>query len=288
MSEEREEVEIETPEQFDELASRYFPADDEPDDTPGDDPEEQVDEAETDDAPGEEVDDTPETEPEKPDLHELQAKELQRFQQLNATLEKQLADHEANPTPETQAKIEKTRSRLDDLIEQGDEVDPYKATRTLAEEGKAQKELLTQLQEAVQNTAGASSQQVAQLQRQMHRLQFQIANPDLGERYDELMRQAAEEVDKVFGAPPANASPAVAAMYEKADAAALARIVAEAKSKAEQADSQPATDTAPPPKKPVATQPIKTKSGASKRPAKTPEQREAEWIAKFEKLAQDD
>ena len=205
----------------------------------------------------------------KLDTSALMDKELQKIQQLRATLERDVAAAQANPTAETIKKAEATKSRLDAIIESSDDVDPYKAAVTLAQEGKAQEAKLAELQSAVESTAGMSSQQVAAMQGQMARLQFKLDHPALSDRYDELAQAAAAEVDRMLGEAASKAPPEV---LMRLDAAAFQRLI-EAEESKSQAENVPATEAPPPRKKPVATSPIKNKSGKSSKPEETEEQR---------------
>lgn len=212
----------------------------------------------------------PETEPDnKPDTSGMVDKELQKIQQLRATLERQVAAAQANPTAETIGKAEATKSRLDSIIDSQDDVDPYKAAVTLAQEGKAHEAKLADLQKAVDTTAGMSSQKVAEMQGQMARLQFKIDHPSLADRYDELAQAAAAEVDGMLGEAASKAPPEV---LMRLDGAAFERLIKAEEAKS-QAENEPATDAPPPRKKPVATSPIKNKSGKSSKPEETEEQR---------------
>lgn len=279
MSEEREELEIETPEEFDEIADKYFG--DHDDETDSDLPEEAAEEV---DDGEDQVDDDPPAEPDepaKPDLHELQAKELQRTQQLNATLEKQLAAFQANPTPEGRAKIEKTKSRLDAIVEAGKDVDAYEASVILADEGRKQAAKLEQLEGLLAKSTGASDNQVAMLQRELGRLRFRQDHPQLADRYDDLAREASATVDAQWGDRVKQLDPRDLA---RLDSIEFGRIVDRELGKLK-TDSTKPTD-APPSrdKKPVATKPIKTKSGDSTRSNKTLDQLEDEWVKKFERM----
>lgn len=213
-----------------------------------------------------------EAEVSKPDTSALMDKELQKIQQLRATLERDVAAAQANPTAETIKRAEATKSRLDAIIESSDDVDPYKAAVTLAQEGKAHEAKLAELQKAVDTTAGMSSQQVAVMQSQMARLQFKLDHPSLADRYDELAQAAAAEVDAVIGQLPANPSREMREMIARLDGAAFQRLI-EAEESKSQAENVPATEAPPQRKKPVATSPIKNKSGKSSKPEETEEQR---------------
>ena len=205
----------------------------------------------------------------KLDTSALMDKELQKIQQLRATLERDVAAAQANPTAETIKKAEATKSRLDAIIESSDDVDPYKAAVTLAQEGKAQEAKLAELQSAVESTAGMSSQQVAAMQGQMARLQFKLDHPALSDRYDELAQAAAAEVDRMLGEAASKAPPEV---LMRLDGAAFERLIKAEEAKS-QAENEPATEAPPPRVKPVATSPIKNKSGKSSKPEETEEQR---------------
>jgi hypothetical protein len=256
----------------DEVLARYFPEDtpeaDEPeedaevDDVSDDEGDEPEDEAEP-DVSGEA--DEPEEQPAAPDYSELQSKELQKLQQLNATYAKQLAAYQANPTQEAAAKVEKTKSRLDAIVESGKDVDPYEASVYLAQEAKAHEAALAELQKSVADTSGMSAKQTASLQQQMARIQFKLDHPDLGDRYDELAQAAASEVDEMLGDAVKAAPPEVLA---RLDYAAFMRRVQAEKAKLESVE-EAAPEAPPTRKKPVATNPVKTKSGKSQKPSQS-------------------
>ena len=244
---------------------------DEPGDDVVDDSADEVDEDAAEDA-GDDAADPPAPVSDKPDTSAMMDKELQKIQQLRATLERDVAAAQANPTDEAISRVQKTKSRLDAIIESRENVDPYEAAVTLAEEGKAHEAKLAELQKTVDTTAGMSSQQVAAMQSQMARLQFQIDHPSLASRYDEMAQAAAAEVDAVIGPLPANPSREMREMIARLDGAAFQRLI-EAEESKSQAENVPATEAPPPRKKPVATSPIKNKSGKSSKPEETEEQR---------------
>lgn len=285
MSDEREES-VESPEDFDALAEKYFPSD-EPEPEPEDAGDEAVDDTADEpdepvaDAADEAVDETDEpdepTPPAKPATADLIDKELQQIQQLRATLARQVSAVQANPTPEAVRKVEATQSRLDAILEQRDDVDPYKAALTLAEEGKAHEAKLTELQDAVNNTSGLTAKQMAAVQGQMARIQFKLDHPTVADRYDEFARAAAAEVDAMLGEAASSAPPEV---LSRLDNAAFMRLVEAAKAEA-QAEPETAPAAEPPRKKPVATNPVKTKSGASTKPADSIEAKEQRFLKEF-------
>ena len=270
--------EVEGGNEVDEFGSldEFFVEDAEPQDEVADDPDESDGEEAADEVADIQDSDEPEESPEpvesKPDTSALMDKELQQIQQLRATLQRQVTAAQANPTPEAIQKAEATKSRLDAIIESQDDVDPYKAAVTLAQEGKAHEAKLADLQKAVESTAGMSSQQVAAMQGQVARLQFKLDHPALSDRYDELAQAAAAEVDAVIGPLPANPSKEMREMVDRLDGAAFQRLIQAEESKS-QAENEPATEAPPPRNKPVATSPIKNKSGKSSKPEESEEQR---------------
>lgn len=261
MSEEREAVE--QPETIEDPTAGYF---DDFDGEPDNEVETAADESDADEEveveAGEGGDDAPEADdPPAPSTSDRMDKELQQIQQLRATLQRQVEAAQKNPTPETIAKAEATKDRLDAIIESRDDVDPYKAAVTLAEEGKANKERLAKLEKSLEDGSGASAQQMAAMRQQMARLQFQVDHPDLASRYDELAKAASAEVDKMLGDAVRITPPEV---LNRLDGAAFARLIQAEKAKS-QADIEPPTEAAPPRKKPVGTNPVKSKSGKSSR-----------------------
>lgn len=213
-------------------------------------------------------------EAERPDTAAIMDRELQKVQQLRATLERQVQAAQQNPTAENIHKAEKTKSRLDAITEMSsDEIDPYKAVVDVAQEARLNQQRLAELQESVKASGGATNQQLVQAHQAIHELQFKVENPDLAGQYQAIQAAAIAEVDKAFGPPPADAPPAVVEMYRKADSLAMQRAIEAERAKLHAESNETASATTPQVNKPVATNPVKSKSGKARQAVETEDQR---------------
>jgi len=138
------------------------------------------------------------SDPPKPDTADLMDKELQRVQQLRATLEREVGKLEKNPSEAQADRVEKAKSKLDKYLEASD-VDPYQGVTDIASEVQADRgrvERLLQEHEAMKRTM---AEQNAQREAKMARLQFAVDYPGLAGRYQEFQQKAHEAVVEIFG-----------------------------------------------------------------------------------------
>ena len=179
------------------MAEQYFGSGSE--ETP-DEPETEVqDEQEVEQELPETPDEEPQSDPQKPDTAELMDKELQRVQQLRATLEREVDKLSKNPTEKQAERVEKAKSKLDKYIESSVDVDPYQAATDIANEVQADRgrvERLLQEHEAMKRTM---ADQEAKREQKIARLQFAVDFPGLSGRYQEFQQKAHEAVVELFG-----------------------------------------------------------------------------------------
>lgn len=151
----------------------------EPTSTPDDQTsEDQVEEV------SEHVESTPE--PEKPDPRQAEwDKQLQKMQQLTATLERQQS------AGQTEA-AQKTRDRIEELLASDDlDYNPSKGFKTLAEELREYKSTLNEMRQQV----AQYEQSQIETQRKAFESEFKANNPELADQYDTLTTELRKDAE---------------------------------------------------------------------------------------------
>ncbi|MEM6260508.1 MAG: hypothetical protein AAGI37_19710 [Planctomycetota bacterium] len=254
--------------------SQYLPQD-EPDQP---EVEDRVDDEPEPEQPEEDAPEPEEAQPDpeqpKDDLSERWSKELQQAQQLNATYRRELERMQQNPSPEQRERVDKVKSRWDQIIEEGDGVDPYKATIDLAQESKSLDSQVRELKEQLAQSQAATVQQQQQMKAELSRLRFAASNPDVAGRYDEFAEQAHSYMQDKFGH--LDQSQLSDAAWSQIASERFAMLVDQAKSEASASASEPPSVEETP--KPKATKPITNKSGKARKQAPSPDDLEQDFL----------
>jgi len=195
---------------------------------------------------------------------ELWDKELQAVQQRMAAHEQAMQRFATDPTPENREKVEKAKSRIDELLEQpDDDLDPYKGVKTVAEETRRMQQELEQTRAQLQQFVQSQQQSVAKQAEQVAELKFAKAHPDLADRYGDLRQELVKRLKPIAvegggQIPDATWNRIVNTEWEGIVIDALASV------------APPKADVTPEEKveKPKGTTPVQTKSGGKKKPPK--------------------
>lgn len=204
--------------------------------------------------------DEPEPE-EKPDpKSDLVDKQLQKFQQLNATLEKKLAalPEEGEPTAKQVKEVEKAKSRIEKYLEESDDLDPYKGVVDLANEMSGDKSQMAKLADQLESLQQYVEESNVRIRAEQAQARFASYYPDLAGRYEELAQKAHEAVVDTVGA---SMSRLAEEDYERAANKFFLQLVEQEtkKSASKAAPEKPKSGA----KKPQGSRIIKKKSGSS-------------------------
>lgn len=206
--------------------------------------------------------DEPQSDP-KPKTGDLMDKELQRVQQLRATLEREVEKLAKTPTEAQANRVEKAKSKLDKYLGETD-VDPYSAPRDIAEEVMADRDRVERLLQENEAYRREVHERQAQLEAQNARLQFAVDYPELKGRYTEFAEKAHQALVDEIGDEVYELRPQV---YTRLAGKEFMRLVKEA-SGSVAAPTKPAVkDTA---KTPKAATILNNKSGNSIKPPEDP------------------
>lgn len=237
----------------------------------------------TDEQPSEEVSQgEPESQPEKdqkPDLSQQWDKQLQRISQAAATFEKAAQAFNSNPSDEGRERAERAKSKLDELLEQSDiELDAVKGVRTMAGELKTLSEKATESSEQSEAKIGEVAKRQQRVEEQLFELRFRQTNPDIADRFDKLRETLAEQVKPIAEKgggqiPEAVWNHIVETHWNQIVEGAKKELESKRSESDKGADKEPAK--AP---KPRGTQPIQSKSGASRQSPKDQEARLEELL----------
>lgn len=199
----------------------------------------------------------------RPQVNDQWDKTLQRLQQATATFERASQRLEADPTPQNVKAAEKAKSRLDQLLEaKDDDIDPYAGLKVVAGEfkGHAQK-IEREHGESRQALASLQAGQQA-LQEKLYRMEWAAQHPTLADKYDSIVEKVREKVKPIAEAGGGRIPQPV---WDQIVAEKWEATVAEFES----ASTEPAAGSVPvatPIEKPRATQPVKSRSGAARKP----------------------
>lgn len=198
----------------------------------------------------------------KPNKQDLIDKELQRIQQARATYEREIAALQKNPSEKQAERVEKARSRLDAILEAGDNVDPYRAATDLANEVKIDRDRFERMNQQFEAYQREMDERQAQLEAQNARLNFALDYPELRGRYTEFVQKAQQSVEEQLGDAIGGLT---AEAYVRLANRELVRMAKEASGGGDKAKpkAEPIKDTA---KKPKAATVLQTKSGNSVKP----------------------
>lgn len=226
--------------------------------------EESTEVAQDDDSQQETVEETSETPAVETPSENKWDKELQQAQQLNVAYEKLLEKHIANPTPETQKAVEKTKSKLDLIVEaKSEDVDPYSATQTVAKEVQSLQAARDKRDASSEETIALLREQIAATNDRQERLEFHQKNPAISNKYDDLVGELNKAVDDFR---PAEGEVIPAKTWNAIVAREWKTIVDGANAKVAKAETKTEDKVDETVKKPVATNPVKSKTGTRRKP----------------------
>lgn len=197
-----------------------------------------------------EPDQSDEPEPKRPDLMD---KEVQRLQQLNATLEREVERMKEDKSDQQVKRVEKAKSKLDKYLNEKD-IDPYEGVADLASEAKSTQESVNELLEANKAILQRLAESEARHRTEVAQMRFAVDHPSLAGRYTEFAQKAHEAVVELIGD---SAYSIEQAAYERLANKEFVRLVGEETKEPEVADA-PARK---PVKKPKGSHIIKKKAG---------------------------
>lgn len=233
--------------------------------------DESVDEVELPDEP----DEAPQSDPKPDKSAEMWDKRMQKFDQLMATHERNMALVKEQPTEKNVAAAEKSQSKLQKYLSEED-VDPYRAPREIAEEVMADRTRVEKLLQDAEARDRWYAEQFGSLSAQNAALRFAVDYPNLKDRYSEFSDKAHEAMREEYGSD-INQMPD--SVYYKLADKEFRRLVKEASG--DSAASPKRAEIVDSAKKPKAANIIKNKSGNSVKPPETPEARAESLIAKM-------
>ena len=211
---------------------------------------------------------------------DLWDKELQAVQQRMAAHEQAMQRFAENPTPDNREKVEKAKSKIDELLEQSDDdIDPYAGVKTVAEETRVMRQELEQTRAQFQQFIQAQQQSSAQQAEQYAELKFAKAHPDLADKYGDLRQELVKQLKPIAVKGEGNIPPAV---WDDIVAEKWSSIVSGAEAAAVPPKADVTPDEGVP--KPKGTSPVKTKSGGKKKP---PKDSSASYAAALDSLVAD-
>lgn len=195
---------------------------------------------------------------EKDKTAELWDKRLQKFDQLLATHERNVKRVQEHPTEKNVAEAEKSQSKLQKYINANDDIDPYRAVPDLASEMMADRGRVERLSQDWEAKLRMLEERQAEIERREAASRFRSDFPAAAERYHELIQKASEAVAEEWGTRINDMKDSIYGGLVNKELVRLAKQVQdESHQKADKA-----TDTA---RKPRSAQPIKNKSGNSRR-----------------------
>lgn len=161
---------------------------------------------EPDDEP-EELPDEPDQEPEdqsdqgEPDngLDEKWDKRMQKYDQLLATLDREVQQLSQKPTEKQAERVEKAKGNLDKYMSEA-EVDPYTAPREIAQEVLADRDRVERLMQEHEAMKRDLEEREAARASEVAQLRFAVDFPELKGRYTEFQQKTYESMVDDYGA----------------------------------------------------------------------------------------